>query len=54
MIYITIEKAVFKQTEDQWITKIAHNIQEAQKLVGVGFEFHCDFGAEGKLFRKRK
>lgn len=54
MIYITLENAVFKETEDQYTTKVAHNIQEAQKLVEVGFEFHDDFGTEGKLYRKRK
>ena len=54
MIYISLEKAVFKETEDQWISKVAHDIQEAQKLVDVGFEYVCDFSAEGKLFRKRK
>ena len=54
MIYITIENAVFKETEDQWVSKVARNIEEAQKLVDVGFEYVCDFGANGKLFRKRK
>ena len=54
MIYITIENAVFKETEDQWVSKVARNIEEAQKLVDVGFEYVCDFGAEGRLFRKRK
>ncbi len=52
--YISIEKALFKIYNDQWIIKVAKNIQEGQKLTEVGFEFHCDFGAEGKLFRKRK
>jgi len=52
--YISIEKALFKTDDDHWITRVAKSIEEGQKLVEVGFEFHCDFGAEGKLFRKRK
>ena len=52
--YISLEKALFKTDDDQWITRVAKDIQEGQKLVEVGFEFHCDFGADGKLFRKRK
>lgn len=51
-IHITIEKAVLKETEDQWISNVAHNIQEAQKLVDVGFEYVCDFGAKGETFQK--
>jgi hypothetical protein len=27
---------------------------EAQKLVDVGFEYVCDFGNNGKLFKKRR
>lgn len=54
MIYITLENAVFKEAEDQWTNKVAHNITEAGKLVDVGFQYVCDFGEEGKLFKKRK
>lgn len=39
MIYITIEKAVFKGAEGQWISEVAHNIEEAQMMVDVGFEY---------------
>lgn len=53
-IYITLEKAVFKQGVDEWTSKVAQNVDEAQTLVDVGFEYICDFGSEGKLFRKRK
>jgi hypothetical protein len=52
--YISLEKALLKTNDDQWITRVAKDIRESQKLVEVGFEFHCDFGARGKLFRKRK
>jgi integrase len=39
---------------DEYNHSIAKTIQEAGKLVDVGFEFVCDYGTEGKLFRKRK
>lgn len=54
MIYISLEKAVFKEAEDEWASKGAHNVTDAQKLIEVGFEYVCDFGAEGKVFRKRR
>lgn len=52
--YISLEKALFKTDDDQWTTRVITDIQETRKLVEVGFEFNCDFGADGKLFRKRK
>jgi len=39
---------------EEYTSRIAKNIEEAQKLVDVGFEFVCDYSEEGKLFRKRK
>lgn len=53
MIYISLERTLFKVDEDQFTSKVAKTIEEAQKLVDVGFEFVCDFGNDGKLFRKR-
>ncbi|MFP3985031.1 MAG: hypothetical protein ACLFU9_03560 [Candidatus Bathyarchaeia archaeon] len=38
---------------DEFHAATAKNIQEAQKLVEVGFEYVCDFN-DLKLFRKRK
>ena len=54
MIYITIEKALFKDGPDEYVSKVAKNVKEAQTLVDVGFEYVCDFDDEGKLFKKRK
>ena len=53
MIYISLERALFKEVEDQFISKVAKTVEEAQKRVDVGFEYVCDFGNDGKLFRKR-
>jgi hypothetical protein len=49
-----MEKALFAIVDDQQNTEVAPDVHEAQRLVEVGFEFHCDFGVEGRLFRKRK
>jgi integrase len=55
-LYIQLEKSLFKNLpNDQFITKIAHNTEEACKRIEVGFEYitgaYCD---GGKIFRKRK
>jgi hypothetical protein len=52
-IYINMEQAVFNENDQQYHVKLAKTIDEACKLLEVGFEFVCDM--EGaKLFRKRK
>lgn len=43
-----------KFESDEYTHHAAKTIEEAGKLVDAGFEFVCDYGAEGKLFRKRK
>ena len=39
---------------EEYTSRVAKNIKEAQELVEVGFEYVCDYPKEGKLFRKRK
>jgi hypothetical protein len=39
---------------EECICRVAKNIEETRKLVDAGFEYVCDYGEEGKLFRKRK
>jgi integrase len=39
---------------DEYTHQVAKTIQEAGLLVDSGFDFVCDYGSEGKLFRKRK
>lgn len=55
-LYIQLEKSLFKNLpSDQFITKIAHNVEEACKLIEVGFEFITgEYQDGGKIFRKRK
>jgi len=38
---------------DEYHSAVAHNIDEARKLVEAGFEYVCEFNGS-KLFRKRK
>ena len=54
MIYITIENALFQNAPEDYVSKVAKTVEEAQALVDVGFEFVCSFDDEGKLFKKRK
>lgn len=53
LIYIQIEKQLFQGVPDEFLTKVAHNIQEACKLLEVGFEYVTTFD-NMLLFRKRK
>ena len=53
MIYIDIEKAIFKKTNDEFTVRVAEDLDEACKLLEVGFEYVTDMEGK-KLFRKRK
>jgi len=52
-IYIHIEKAKFKETNDEFIVKAVDELEEAKKLVEVGFEYVTSLDGY-KLFKKRK
>lgn len=52
--YIHIEKMMYNgETNDQFTVKVADTIDEAVKLMEVGFEYHAEIEGH-KLFRKRK
>jgi len=55
-LYIQLEKSLFKNLpNDQFLTRVAHNTDEACKLIDVGFEFITgEYNDGGKIFRKRK
>jgi len=53
LIYIDLEKATFKETNDEFTVKVADTLDEACKLLEVGFEYVTDMDGK-KLFRKRK
>ena len=56
LIYITIEKGLYReQSADEFHVKVAKNVEEAVKLIEVGFEYVTgDYNDGGKIFRKRK
>jgi integrase len=53
LIYINLEKALFQNTDDEFHVKVAQSLEEACKLLEVGFEYVTDMDG-AKLFRKRK
>ena len=52
-MYVNMEKAFFPESSEDLTMKVASNVEEACKLVEVGFEYVTDFDGK-KLFRKRK
>ena len=53
LIYIDLEIALFKEINDGFTVRVAASIDEACKLIEVGFEYVCEMD-DKKLFRKRK
>jgi hypothetical protein len=53
LIYINLEKALFQNADEEFYVKIAENVDEACKLLEVGFEYVTEING-AKLFRKRK
>jgi len=52
-VYIHIDSMMSDYASDNYITKVAHNIEEDAKLIEVGFEFVTE--RDGlKIYRKRK
>jgi len=54
MIYITLEKALFQNTSEDYTSRIARTDEELCELVNAGFEYVTDTMGGAKLFRKRK
>jgi integrase/recombinase XerC len=52
-IYVNMEKALFSTTSDEYIVKVASTVEEACKLIEVGFEHITEMDGK-QLFRKRK
>jgi hypothetical protein len=52
--YIHIEKMIYQdEANNNWAVKVADTVEEAVKLIEVGFEFHTKIDGH-HLFRKRK
>ena len=45
---------MIKFPHEEYISKVAKTIEEAQELLNAGFRFECDYGMEGKIFIRRK
>jgi integrase/rubredoxin len=43
-----------KFPHEEYITKVAKTVEQAQELLTAGFRFECDYGDEGKIFIRRK
>jgi hypothetical protein len=55
MLYVNLEALVFDETDDSFHVAVAENVEEAKKLVRVGFEYVTgEYTDGGKIFRKRK
>jgi hypothetical protein len=52
-IYINMEKMAFNVTSNEYIVKVASNLEEACQFLEVGFEYVTEIDGK-KLFRKRK
>jgi integrase/transposase-like protein len=53
LIYINLEKALFQNADDEYHVKVAQTLDEATKLLEVGFEYVTDMDG-AKIFKKRK
>lgn len=53
LLYIQLEKTLFKETTDEFTVKVARNPEEIKALLEVGFDYVCE--KDGLMFlRKRK
>jgi len=53
LIYINLERAVFKTSNDEFTVRAVNTLEEACKLLEVGFEYVTKVDGK-KIFRKRK
>lgn len=53
LIYINLEKALFQNVDEDYHVKVAETLDEACKLLEVGFEYVCQKDSL-MFFRNRK
>jgi hypothetical protein len=53
LLYVQLEKALFKEMTDEFTAKVAKTPKEIQELLEVGFEYVCEKNGL-MFFRKRK
>lgn len=56
LVYISLDKKLFQNIpDDSFITRIAHDAQQACELIETGFEYVTgEYSDGGKIFRRRK
>jgi integrase len=55
LIYVQLVEALFHEVDEEYVCKVAKNIEEAKPLIESGFEYVTgDYSDGGKLFRKKK
>ncbi len=52
-LYVQLEEALFSKPSGELHSAVAKTVEEARRLIEVGFEYVCTFG-DAMLFRKRK
>ena len=52
-IYMTLETSLFQKDNSEFHTAVAKTVEEARKLLEVGFEYTLEIDGT-KTFRKRK
>ena len=53
LLYIQIERVLFKETSDEFTVRVANKPEEIKALLEVGFEYVCEKN-DLMFFRKRK
>jgi len=53
LLYIQLEKTLFKESSDEFTVKVAKNPERIKALLEVGFEYVCEKD-DLMFFRKRK
>jgi hypothetical protein len=55
LFYVQLDQKLFKDTDDNFTCRVAHNTSEAIELIEAGFQYVTgEYNDGGKLFRKRK
>ncbi len=54
MKYINIEKALFLQDTDEWLTTVTHNINEETRAIEAGFQLVRAINETTAIYKKRK
>ena len=52
-IYVNLEQALFREADDEYHVKVAETVEEATKLIAVGYEYVSTM-SDKQIYRKRK